>query len=52
MLEKIGEPPQVPCSHPEHNPPNAIVLEPGTYRHTCPGCKRATTFVVPLGPRL
>jgi hypothetical protein len=36
------------CSHPEHKPPMHIVLEPGTYKHTCPGCGKVTTFEVPL----
>lgn len=27
-----------PCHHPEHNPPNMIVLPPGKYRHVCPNC--------------
>lgn len=35
-----------PCFHPEHAPPMHIVLEPGTYEHTCPGCGAATVFVV------
>lgn len=52
MLEKIGESKITMCKHPEHEPPNAIVLEPGTYRHTCPGCKRTFTFVVPVAPQL
>lgn len=38
--------------HPEHNPPNMIVLEPGTYEHTCPGCGAMTIFVVPPRPTL
>lgn len=52
-LEKIGDVPLRPlCRHPEHKPPNAIVLEPGRYRHTCPGCKNEIVFVVPQGPTL
>lgn len=35
------------CQDPEHNPPTMIVLEPGTYRHTCPGCGRNMIFTVP-----
>ena len=35
-----------PCLHPEHSPPNHIVLAPGRYRYTCPGCRKSTTFVV------
>ena len=35
-----------PCDSPEHNPPNMIYLEPGTYEHTCPQCKRAVVFKV------
>lgn len=36
-----------PCLNKEHNPPMHIVLRPGTYRHTCPGCGRKQTFTVP-----
>ena len=36
------------CFHREHNPPNMIVLQPGVYKHECPGCKKKTTFVVPV----
>jgi hypothetical protein len=36
-LRKISDE-KPPCRHPEHNPPTRIVLEPGTYEHTCPGC--------------
>lgn len=46
MLEKIAEP-KPPCLHPEHNPPNSIVLSPGTYKHTCPSCGHVTVFTVP-----
>lgn len=35
------------CRHPEHRPPNMIVLEPGVYEHTCPACGATTQFVVP-----
>ena len=45
-LKKIADMPK-PCLHPEHNPPTMIVLEPGTYEYTCPGCGEKTTFVVP-----
>lgn len=46
-LKKISEP-QLPCLHPEHNPPTMIVLKPGTYEYTCPACGKKTTFTVPL----
>lgn len=46
-LEKIADAPPPPCLNPGHNPPNMIVLPPGTYRHTCPGCGRSVTFSVP-----
>lgn len=46
-LEKISGPPAPPCRHPGHNPPGHIVLEPGTYRYTCPGCGASVTFTVP-----
>lgn len=35
------------CFHPEHNPSMHIVLEPGTYEYTCPGCGRTVTFYIP-----
>ena len=47
MLIKIKEPEKI-CNHPEHNPPNMMVLEPGTYQHTCPACGKKTIFTVPL----
>ena len=34
------------CYHPEHNPPMHIVLENGTYKHTCPACGKVTVFIV------
>jgi predicted RNA-binding Zn-ribbon protein involved in translation (DUF1610 family) len=34
------------CKNPEHNPPSHIVLEPGAYEHTCPGCGHKTVFRV------
>jgi hypothetical protein len=40
------------CHHPEHNPPGHIVLQPGTYVHTCPGCGQTIVFTVPQGPTL
>jgi hypothetical protein len=46
-LEKIREAP-VPCLHPGHNPPMNIVLQPGTYRYTCPGCGHSVEFEVPM----
>lgn len=38
------------CRHPEHNPPSMIVLAPGVYEHTCPGCKQVQTVVVSPPP--
>lgn len=29
---------QKPCVHPEHEPPQYIVLEDGTYEYRCPAC--------------
>ncbi len=34
------------CRHPEHNPPAHIVLEPGSYSHTCPGCGKEQVFTI------
>ncbi len=44
-LEKIKEAPK-PCLDPAHNPPSHIVLEPGTYRYTCPTCGKVVEFIV------
>lgn len=35
------------CFHPAHHPPMHIVLEPGEYEYTCPGCGHVTIFNVP-----
>ena len=45
-LRKISGPPKSPCRHPEHNSPGMIVLEPGMYEHTCPGCGNKQIFTV------
>lgn len=46
-LKKIADlPRQQFCRHPEHNPPGHIVLSPGVYEHTCPGCKSVFRFSV------
>lgn len=45
-LEKIADPPKL-CRHPDHELPSHLMLEPGRYKHTCAGCGRVTTFVVP-----
>jgi hypothetical protein len=34
------------CRNPEHNPPSHMVLEPGLYSHTCPGCGKVQVFTV------
>ena len=36
------------CVNPEHDPPQHIVLEPGVWKYTCPGCGRTLTITVPL----
>lgn len=46
MVRKIKDPPARPCNSPQHNPPNMIVLPPGTYEHVCPKCKKVIVFVV------
>ena len=47
MLKKIADlPAQDVCRHSEHNPPTMIVLPPGVYEHTCPGCGKIVTFTV------
>ena len=49
-LRRIGDldetEPTEPCRHPEHDPPSMIVLPPGKYEHTCPGCGHTVTFDV------
>jgi hypothetical protein len=35
-----------PCRHPEHNPPNMIVLEDGAWEYTCPGCGHRQIVIV------
>ena len=44
-LRKIADV-TLPCTHSEHNPPSMIVLDPGTYEHTCPGCGAKVVFMV------
>ena len=46
-FRKINEPIKV-CLHPNHNPPGHIVLSPGTYEYTCPGCGATQIVNVPL----
>jgi len=36
----------VHCLHPEHMPPMHIVLDPGVYEHTCPGCGETKRFII------
>jgi len=38
----------IPCFHPGHNPPMHMVLEPGTYEHTCPSFGKKKVFKVPI----
>ncbi len=37
---------ELPCTHPEHEPPKHAALKPGTYEHTCPKCLQKITFRV------
>lgn len=49
-FKKLSDDPlwnEFPCSHREHDPPNMIVLEPGSYEYTCPGCGHVTYFQIP-----
>lgn len=46
MLKKIADA-KAPCMNSQHNPPMHVVLQPGTYEHTCPGCGSKTLFEVP-----
>lgn len=46
-IEDASEPwPEIrPCTHPQHEPPNMIVIRPGKQlRHTCPGCGRTVVL--------
>lgn len=40
------------CRHPNHNPPNMIVLQPGEYEHECPKCGYKQNIIIPLKPNL
>ena len=44
-LRKIYDTPK-PCTNPGHSPPSHIVLPPGGYEHTCPGCGEKAVFEV------
>jgi hypothetical protein len=45
---KVAEVPKTQkCFDKQHNPPDMIVLEPGRYEHTCPGCGHVQTLNVP-----
>ena len=46
-LQKITNAEPTPCMSPEHDPPQHIALEPGTYEYTCPACGQKTTLIVP-----
>lgn len=46
-LRKIAEA-EIPCLHPEHDPPTTVVLKPGTYEYECPACGRTVQFDVPM----
>lgn len=48
MLVKVADVPWVrpPCRNPNHDPPQHIVLEPGVYEHTCPGCGQKQVFTI------
>jgi hypothetical protein len=48
FIKKKPLSPQTRCTHPEHDPPNMIVLEPGEYTWQCPACGKTVTFTVPL----
>lgn len=40
------------CRHPDHYPPNMIVLEPGVYEYEYPACGLVQQVVVPAKPTL
>ena len=43
---------QETCTHPEHDPPGMIVLEPGTHVYECPRCGAEQSVIVPPRPML
>ncbi len=46
-IRKIADLPEDDrCRHPSHDPPSMIVLPPGIYEHTCPGCGKTREIVV------
>lgn len=49
-LSDIAQKWHMECRHPEHNPPGMIVLEPGNYEWTCPGCGGKQRVEVPERP--
>lgn len=52
-IRKIADLPEPEiCRHPEHKPPMYIVLKPGMYEYTCPGCGKTVNFTVPHPPTL
>lgn len=48
-FKKISGPEDKPkkCRDNEHNPPDHIVLKPGTYEYTCPSCGATRIITVP-----
>jgi hypothetical protein len=40
------EPYREPCRHPEHKPPNMIVLPPGVHVWKCPACGEETILYI------
>ncbi len=42
----LGERQERECRDPGHEVPSMIVLDPGTWEHTCPGCGRKVVFTV------
>lgn len=45
---KIAEPNdgEKKCMDPEHNVPQFMVFEPGTYEHECPSCGNIIRFTI------
>jgi hypothetical protein len=44
-----GADPAHTCRDPDHNPPDMVCWEPGTYEHTCGRCGMSRTFTVERG---
>jgi hypothetical protein len=42
----LGADARVTCRDPDHQPPDMLAYEPGTYEHVCARCGMARVFTV------